>query len=277
MRTIGVVTPGVVNQRYLGEVFRGIADTVKQHRYGLLLNIQTATRSDDLDQFFGRGGCEGAIIVVPENYELVLAKCREYGRIFVQVDYLDEAHAEGVPVVEADNAGGIMQVMEHLLALGHRRIGFVAGRMLNASARQRLEAYRAALAAAGIPYDEQLVYAGGWLQGQGYEAGKRLLSIPQPPTAIATCSDGAASGVSVAAREFGLEVGKTFSLTGFDDVRIAAELNPPLTTVRQPMYEMGRTSVEMLLARLDGKPLPELHVTLPTQLVVRGSTAPVRE
>lgn len=272
MSILGIITPGVVNQNYLGEVFRGVADTAKQHRHTLLLNIQNSTRSDNLDDFLGHG-CDGVILVVPEHYKQVVEKCQQYRREYVQVDYLVDMDVEGLPIVESDNWGGIQLVMRHLLDLGHRRIGFVTGWVANASAAQRLASYRAVLEAAGIAYDPEIVIESGWMRPDGYEAGKRLFRMAEVPTAVVASNDGLAFGVNTAAQEMALHVPHDLSITGVDDVR-ASSMIPPLTSVRQPVYDLGKTAVQLLLKRLRREPTPELHVRLPTELIIRHSTGP---
>jgi len=275
MYTIGIVIPGVVTHDYLGGVFRGVADSAKQHRCSLTINIQNPTRHDDLDRFLEPERCDGVILVVPYDYARVLEACRKYNRDFVQVDYLAEADAERVPTVQIKNREAILGVMEHVLALGHQRIGFITGRMEHASAQQRLQGYQDGLAAAGIPFDANLVADGDWMEARGYEAARTLLQLEQPPTAIVSSCDLSALGAMHAARERGLEIGTQLSVTGFDDIKTAATVSPPLTTVRQPMYQMGKLAVEMLIKRLDGETLPELHERVDTELIIRQSTGPV--
>ncbi len=272
MTTIGVAIQGVLPQNYLGEVFRGIADTSKQHRAALMVSIQNPTRSDDLNQLFGAHGCDGVIMVLPHNHTKVLAACRQHGREVVQIDPPVDAEIEGQLTVEAANREATLSVMEHLLALGHRRIGFMTGELIRSSARQRLQGYRDALDAAGIPFDPAWVWEGDWTYARGYALAQQFLNFQPRLTALVTSNDLSAMSVAYAARQRGLELGRDLSVTGFNDVKMAGTLG--LTTVRQPMYELGKTAVELLIKRLNGEPIPELHVTLPTELIVRQSTGP---
>ena len=275
MNTIGVVIPGVVNEDYLGGIYRGIADTAKQHRYSLLTSIQNPKRHDDLTHFLGEGGCDGAVLVVPHDYERVIDLCSEYGRECVLVDYTGDQDMSSLPTVEVKNREGILLAMQHLLDLGHRRIGFMTGLMDHASAHQRLQGYRDALEAADIPYDPTLVAKASWLPPENYVAAHELLQLTPPPTAIVTSSDLGAFAAYRVANERGMVIGWDVSITGFDDIRAASTATPPLTTVRQPIYRLGQVAVEMLVKRLKGEPLPELHVRLDTELIVRQSTGAV--
>ncbi len=274
MGTIGVVIAGVIIHDYLGDVFRGVADTAKQHGYSLITNIQNPRRHDNLAHLLAPGVCDGVVVVLPYNSLEVLDQCRASGRECVLIDYAREEDALQFPTVESTNYDGILSVMQHLLALGHSRIGFISADQEAASARERLAAYRVALQTAGIEYDAGLVRNGGWTQQGSYTVAKELLHLPVPPTAIATSCDLAALGTMQAARELGLEIGRQISITGFDDIRMASSTTPPLTTVHQQIYQLGQNAVEMLVTLMNGEPLPERHVRLATELIVRQSTGP---
>ncbi len=275
MPTIGVVIPGVINHDYLGEVFRGVADTAKQHRYSLITSIQNPIRQDDLTHLFGRGGCDGAVMVIPHDYVHIVDVCRRSGRDCVLIDYPVAQDVADLPTVEVTNREAIREVMRHLIGLGHRRIGLITGGMVQAAGRQRLLGYQDGLSEAGIAFDPSLVVNGEWVQTVSYTAAMQLLQLTPRPTAIVASSDLSAFAAYRAARELGLEISRDLSVTGFDDIRLATSVSPPLTTVRQPMYQLGQTAVEMLIARLEGQPIPELHVRLNTELIIRQSTGPV--
>lgn len=269
MSRLGIIFSGIVQHTYLSEVFAGVNDAAQQNRSTLTVNIQHSRRKDDLRQFLQH--CEGVVIILPFNFEQVLQLCREYRREIVLIDY-PAAGTPEYPTVGATNRAGILSVMEHLFALGHRRIGFINGEPEHAAAHERLLAYQEALAGAEIAYDPALVGAGRWLEADSYHAAVKVLA--QRPTAIVGACDEAAIGAYQAARELGLQIGTDISITGFDDEPRAAWLVPPLTTVHQPMYQFGQVAVELLVKRLKGEPLPEMHVRLPTELVIRQSTGP---
>jgi LacI family transcriptional regulator len=180
----------------------------------------------------------------------------------------------GTPTVDSDNVGGGRSATEHLLALGHRRIGFLAGRTDLASSRLREEGYRAALAAAGIGVDPTLLRIGGYRRESGRAAARELLSLPGRPTAIFAANDLSAIGAVEAAHDVGLSVPEQLSVVGFDDIPESALSVPQLTTVRQPMQQMGAEALRLLLGLLDGTRESTSHVRLPTELVERASTAP---
>jgi LacI family transcriptional regulator len=165
--------------------------------------------------------------------------------------------------------------MRHLLELGHRRIAQIAGPPGWVATEDRRRGYHAALAAAGILPDPVLTVEATPEIGPGQDAAEHLLNLPDPPTAIFCFNDNIAIGAIQAARARGLRVPEELSIVGFDDVEGATIVTPKLTTVRQPLAEMGRTGVSLLMRLLAGERFETLHVELATRLVVRESTAPL--
>jgi LacI family transcriptional regulator len=164
--------------------------------------------------------------------------------------------------------------MRHLLDLGHRRIAQITGPRGWLATEDRRRGYRAALAAAGILPDPALEVEAVPEIAPGRDAAEQLLDLSQPPTAIFAFNDNIAIGAIEAAKARGLRVPEDLSIVGFDDVENATIVSPALTTVRQPLAEMGRTGVSLLTRLLEGQRFETLHVELATRLVVRDSTAP---
>lgn len=175
--------------------------------------------------------------------------------------------------IKGDSVGGARQVTEHLLALGHRRIAFIAGSLTNMFGMERILGAQQAYASAGLSLDPGLIRQAGWNTRQAYEAARQLLAERRDFTAIVAGSDLMAIGILRALREQGLRVPEDISLTGFDDVELSRYTEPALTTVRQDQEAMGRQAIQLLLRLIQG----EEHiapVTLPTHLVTRQSTGP---
>lgn len=171
----------------------------------------------------------------------------------------------------ATNHAGALAAMEYLISLGHRRIGFISGRPDLQSANHRLQGYLDALRQTNIPQDPALIEIGDFSRETGRICARRLLSLPEPPTAIFAANDQSAFGAIEAAREMGLRVPDDLSVIGFDNIPEAAYYNPALTTVDQFIEQMGYVATEMLLGLVQGEPLEnDLHL-MPTQLVVRDS------
>ncbi len=158
-----------------------------------------------------------------------------------------------------------------LFSIGHRRIGFISGTMDFGCAQERLAGYEAALKDHGITIDPNLVCEGDFLQPQGYHCTQQLLSLATPPTALFVSNDVMAFGAMEAARERGLHIPADLSIIGFDDIPQAAHVHPALTTVRQPLEEMGRSAANLLLKYI-AHPLAEVErIELPTELIIRES------
>jgi LacI family transcriptional regulator len=165
---------------------------------------------------------------------------------------------------------------EYLISLGHRRIGIITCPLHLTTSRARLAGYREALERAGIAVDPALIHEGNYLLGDGVRQTHALLDLPDPPTAIFAGNDAQATGVYQALYERNIRVPDQMSVVGFDDVMYTAQMSPPLTTVHQPLVEMGRMAANMLLRLISGFSLDSNHVELSTSLVVRESCAAPR-
>lgn len=219
-----------------------------------------------------RAGRGGAILVTSHltNHDRkVLARAR---LPLVQIDPVDLPSPD-MPSVGATNWAGGLSATRHLLSLGHRRIGMVGGPEDFLCSRARIDGYRAALDGAEIEHDPTLVRHGDFHHEGGYQQALALLERDDRPTAIFAGSDEQAMGAIEAARTLGLSVPGDLSIVGFDDLPAARWASPPLTTVRQPLSDMGREAGRMLAQLIREEPLDNHRVELATSLVVRSSTA----
>lgn len=206
--------------------------------------------------------------VAPEQHGLLSAS----GIPLVALDPTGQPLHE-VPSVGAANWSGAIVATRHLLDLGHRAIAVITGPADRLCARARLEGARAALDSAGFGLDDRLIRAGLFSFADGLEHGRALLASPDPPTAVLCGNDLQALGVYEAARRLGLRIPEDLSVVGFDDIPNAQWCGPPMTTVRQPLAEMGNAAAKMVLALASGQTLTQTRVELATTLVVRDSTA----
>ncbi|MBI5667560.1 MAG: LacI family DNA-binding transcriptional regulator [Chloroflexi bacterium] len=219
------------------------------------------------------GLADGVLMLIPLGPTPYLRQLRD--RNYPYVILSDHQQHDGYsPVVTTTSRQGAVDVMQCLIELGHRRIGFIGGRHDFVSAAERLDAYRAALAACNLSFDPALVQAGDYQYRSGYAAATALLDLPQPPTAIFAANDLMAFAVYDVARSRGIRIPKDLSVVGFDDVPQASYMHPPLTTVRQPLIEMGRTAARLLLQAIENPAQPADMVVLPTELVIRDSCQP---
>ena len=271
---IGLLVHGTISQ-YTGEIIRGIDDVLVPAQYEMMLYTSHLGRAKEVDyvNMMVRGLAAGLLLLLPLEPDQYLESLRRQKFPYVLIDRKGESDKD--PSVTTAGREGTYKAIRYLIELGHRRIGFIAGILEIAVAVERLEAYKQALADYRIPLVPQLVQEGDFLQPSGFTCGNALLALPTPPTAIFASSDMMALGVMDAARAHGLRIPEDLSLVGFDDIPMAAITHPGLTTVRQPLEEIGRIATEILLRAIKNPEDPPEVVVVPTELIIRGTTAPV--
>ena len=273
--TLGIILPKIffLQGPFFSQVLSGIEHVSVKHGYSILIASATSKTADRHFPFnLTRARRIDGMLIINENRRIRnLDALKQEGVPFVLVNrFLADPDA---PCVAADDAGGGKVATEHLLALGHRRIGVVTGSPRVAATLDRLDGYRQALDAHDVPYDSDLVEAGLFQEGieTGSRCAERLLSLPNPPSAIFAFSDELAMGVIQAARARGLRLPEDLAVIGYDNVTFSAHLNPPLTTVAQNPYAIGSTACRMLVDMLEGRKPEQMNVLIPVRLVVRDS------
>jgi LacI family transcriptional regulator len=280
-QTIGLLAQEIDNP-FFSVVIRGVDQEVSGADYDLLLGTTHSRRGKEAEYVarLAHGMVDGLLIVLPTGLPEYVAQLRAERYPFVLIDH--DSDAPGCTVVNAANRSGTKEGIAYLIGLGHRRIGFITGRPDVGATHQRLAGYRDAMDEADLEVDERLIVAGDFLAPRGHAAALELLSLSRPPTAIFASSDAAAFGGLAAARERGLRVPDDLSVLGFDDIVEASSVGVGLSggvglsTVRQPLREMGRVAVQRLLALLADRSRPAARVVMETELVVRSTTAPPR-
>ncbi len=274
-QVIGLLVHNMSTQ-YMAEIFRGIDDVLASYDYEVMLYTTHRRRAKESAyvNMMARGLADGLLIVLPRQPEAYIESLRDRDFPYVLIDQvgIDEDDVS----VTATNFQGGYDATAHLIELGHRRIGKITGWMDMVSARDRLEGYKAALADHGIPQDPDLIVIGDFEQISGYQGAQALFDLAEPPTAVFASNDVMAQGVLELLRERGLQAPQDVSLVGFDDIPMSAISNPPLTTVRQPMVEMGWRAAQMLLDWISDPEQKPNSVILPTTLIQRESTSPPR-
>ena len=273
---VGLTLPRVADA-YFGPMLSGAAEALYERDMRIVLapTLHDHDREVSLLERLMRGTTDGAILMLPEESAEELRMLQRQGFPCVVVDPR-EAPPEGIACVAAMHATGAKEATEHLLGLGHRRIGAIAGAPGWYATEERLLGFRAALAGAGILLDPELVVYSDWLIPTGMAAADKLLSLPDPPTAIFGFNDNVAIGALHAAHKRGLSVPDDLSVVGFDDTEPALIVTPQLTSIRQPLAEMGRMGVSLLVRLIEGQRVDALRLELATKLVIRDSTAPPR-
>jgi LacI family transcriptional regulator len=259
------------------EIIRGVEDVAQASGAGTVVSAihrRTSSAKQWLDNLRTRS-TEGVIFVTSMVEPPLQAELRRLRLPVVIVDPAGVAPQEA-PTIGATNWAGSLRASQYLLGLGHRRIGFIAGPPQLMCSRARMDGYRAALDAAGLAIDDRLVRPGNFYHESGYTAGMHLLGLPEPPTAIFASSDQMALGVYEAVRKRGLRVPDDVSVVGFDDLPEVRWCSPPLTTIRQPLAEMGMLAARTVLRLARGETIESPRVELATDLVVRDSAAAPR-
>jgi LacI family transcriptional regulator len=271
---VGLTLP-LVNDSYFGPILSGASEALYEQDMRIMLSptLHEHDREVSLMDRLTRGTTDGAILILPEESTDELLHLQESGFPFVVVDPR-EAPPAGIPCVSAMHAAGAKLATEHLLELGHRRIGAIGGAPGWYANDERMIGFRAALAAARLLPDPDLILYSDWSIPTGEIAAAELLSQPEPPTAIFAFNDNAAIGLLNVARRRGLRVPEDVSVVGFDDTFQATIVTPALTTVRQPLAELGRLGVSLLMRLIEGQRLDAMRIELATTLVVRDSTGP---
>jgi LacI family transcriptional regulator len=274
---VSAIVPDV-NAEYFSNILAGVSEALHELDMDLVLSMSHHQHDRELTLLkrIMRTRTDGVLLLLPSESADELEALRHQGLPFVIVDPRQPV-PPGVPSVSAAHAAGAREATEHLLALGHRRIGVISGAPDWLASVERLRGYQAALAAADIPTDPGLVIEADFAVSEGGAiATEKLLDQPEPPTAIFAFNDILALGALRAAAARGLRVPDDLSIVGFDDAGTAALVTPALTTVRQPLGEMGRLATGLLARLLNRQSVEALHIELETKLVVRGSTAPAR-
>ena len=261
---------------YLAEIQDGVLEACDAHRYNMMVR-PLRMRGDDfvnrLDAVISDHHPDGIVLTPPiTDYAPLLKRLRERNVPFASVSPVSR---EGNIGVAMDEQLAARTMVEYLLSLGHRRIAHVMGIADHGASRWRLAGYREAMAAAGLAEDPALVVQGAFTFASGVAAARQLFALKEPPTAVFAANDDMASGVMWVANERGMKVPQDISVCGFDDIPLASQLWPALTTIRQPSREMGKVAALQLLEVLRGRG-PGRLVEMPFSLEVRDSTASPR-
>jgi LacI family transcriptional regulator len=267
-RILELITPDIVTP-YVNEIIRGVSIAAHQLRYGLVLISEVATAYDRSG--FNNISTDGALLIFPNGHEKIIEQLKADGVPYVIIDPRTTTY-EDDPTIKTTNRKGIMDAMRYLLALGHRRIAFIAGNLDLSASHERLQGYRDGLAEVGLPFEPDLVFQGNYTQPGGFQQAQAAFKLPQRPTAIIASNDLMAFGAMDAAKFHGLTIAQDISIVGFDDIFQASQTYPPLTTVRQPSEQMGQNGVDLLVTLIERSSALSIKRELPTELIIRKTT-----
>jgi DNA-binding LacI/PurR family transcriptional regulator len=268
--TLGLVVT-TVTDLFFAEVIHAVEETAQARGSGVLLANSRGEPDREIQaiRMLRERWVDGIIVVSGCSGREGLCDWEEIGLPVVIINNIHRQQA-GYSV-EVDNAGGARLAARHLLELGHRKIAHIQGPLQEWDAVQRRRGFKTELRAWDLAIDEAMIVSGTGRPQGGIAATKRLLELNESPTAIFCYNDATALGTMRAARAVGLRIPEELSVVGFDNIDLAPFFEPPLTTIAQPIHEMGERAVEMVLDLLE-KETPVQDCILPSQLIVRKST-----
>ncbi|MEN8191061.1 MAG: LacI family DNA-binding transcriptional regulator [Thermodesulfobacteriota bacterium] len=269
--TIGLVIPAISNPVF-AESAQGVQDYAAGRKVQVILGNThyQYEQEESLVKTLREKRVDGLIITTTSLKGDVLKDLLEEGFPFVLL--YSTVKSGPLSVVGVDNYRGGYLATEHLVALGHHRIGMIAGNFsISDRSYHRWHGYRRCLRAYNIPYDKELLAQTDYSMDSGRDAVKRLLGVKNPPTAVFCSNDLLALGVMKGARESGLRLPQDLSIVGFDDIQTSSYVIPALTTIRQPAYEMGRKAAELLFQLMES-PAKPVQWMLRSELITREST-----
>ena len=256
------------------EVIEGVEDVAHAAGMSVVLTVSGDRHTPSADWIDGvlRRRPAGVVLVFSDIAPRFREKLRSRSIPFVIVDPAGDPSPD-VPSVGSANWSGGLMATRHLIELGHRRIAAITGPEDMMCSLARVDGYRSAMNAAGLPIDPELIRFGDFHPGGGEARGRELLALADPPTAIFAGSDLQALGVIAAGSAAGLSVPDDLSVVGYDDIALSRWMSPQLTTVHQPLRRMGEEAARLALRLASGASVETLRMDLATHLVVRGSTA----
>ena len=259
---------------YIMDVINGLMDCGDQYHYTINLhrvNVKDPKQVDHILSVAGQKQIEGFVITPPcDNSEQLIDGLHRMKFPFVQLS--PRKRTNEYAWVSATDEEGSCEAARYLLALGHNRIGIIQGDVDHQASWDRLNGYKFALQEAGVNIDEGLIKQGGWTFRSGLREARSLMSIPQPPSAIMAADDQVAAGIIQAAWELGVNCPEQISVIGFDDVPLARQITPPLTTIKQPISEIAHKAMTVLIEQLIPGTNQETSFQIPTELIIRNST-----
>lgn len=273
VKVLGVLVPDITNPFYTS-VVRGIEDTTNSWGYNIILCNTDGDLEKERSYLEMLQGRVDGLVFTPaleedRNVDLVQQLSRPVVLLSRKLAGFES------DLVKVDNVQGAFQVVSYLLQLGHRRIATIAGTPGTTTGNERLAGYREAFSSMGLQVDESIIRYGDFRQQAGFSLASELLTLSEPPSAIFVANNFMLVGALLAIREKGVRVPEDISLAGFDEIPSAELIEPQLTTVIQPTYDMGKAAARLLLRRIQGNVKPKTQtIILSPKLVIRDSCGP---
>lgn len=262
----------VFSNPFYPEVLKAIGELVNQYQYHLLLSF---AEEDSYASIYRYGVARGVIVISNRLYDPKIDELAKERIPTVLIPGLLDPSK--FPSVDVDNVGGGFQAAQHLISLGHERIAFLGGARDSKYYIERLAGFRKAFQENRLLIDEELIIETDFSQLKGFDAMENLLRLKEPPTAVFCINDVTAFGALLAINKNHLKVPDEISLVGFGDTPLTPIINPPLTTVREPIFDIGVCAVRMLNDLINGNKRASWNIILPVELVIRSSTKELKK
>jgi DNA-binding LacI/PurR family transcriptional regulator len=268
-RTLACISPNLTDYTF-ARIIEGAETEARQHGYFVISSSapDAATFAGLVEQLITSRRTEGLMVINPYIDDRLTHLPQKFPTVIIGA----RSRTDAPDSVALDDVGAAQAAMQHLIDLGHTRIAMISGPIIEDCVQDRNTGYQAALQAAGIQFDPALVIEGDWSASSSHAAFAQLFDRAVPPTAIFAQNDRMALGALRAARDRGLSVPDQIAVIGIDDMPLASYFDPPLTTMRQDMFAIGREAARLLLRAIDKPQTPRQHLRLPAELVVRKST-----
>jgi LacI family repressor for deo operon, udp, cdd, tsx, nupC, and nupG len=268
-KTILVIVPDISNI-FFSKVLKGIEVVAREQEYQILLGNTDNMIERELEylNLLRQRKADGVILLTARANRKYIEELSLKYPLVLACEYIEGSN---IPTVSIDNISSARRATEYLISLGHRRIGYVSGPMNVILNRDRLKGYKQALATNGIELESILVQEGDYSFDSGYKLAMKYFSLENPPTALFSANDEMAIGCVKAAKAMGLRVPEDLSIVGFDNIRTSQIVEPAITTVAQPMYEIGEKAMLLLLGLIKDETLTKRQFVLEDQLIIRDS------
>jgi len=273
--TIGLIIPSPQDKTFgnpfYTEILRGLTHQAKIEGYDLLLFINE--HKFNYSQLFYDRRVDGLLLIGIKRNDKGISQLSENRLPYILTGKVDYKEAN---YVDAENRKGAYQAASYLARLGHKRIAYIGGSFDFVFNQERFEGYLSALKDHNLEYGKELTMKSISTQESGYEAMQKILKSSSIPTAVFAANDLDAIGAMRAIKEKGLKIPEDIAIIGFDDIQLTSYVDPPLTTIKQPIFEMGTTAISLLVQLIEGKEKEHPKVELPTQLIIRKSTGGIK-
>ncbi|PLT33081.1 LacI family DNA-binding transcriptional regulator [Bacillus sp. V5-8f] len=268
-KTIMVIIPDITNP-FFSKILKGIENVARKKGYKVLLGNtdNQPNREKDYLELLPQKQIDGTILLTARVEHEFIKEWSEQYPVVLACEYLEGSF---IPTVSIDNVSASRKATDHLITLGHRRIGLITGPMDNILSRDRLKGYYQALAHNDIPMEPSLIQEGDFSSKSGFNMMLKFMALEKPPSAVFAASDDMAVGAIKAIKQNGWSIPDDVAIVGFDGVSLGEIVEPALTTIVQPMYQIGYKAMELLLELIETKELPKKQFMLDDHLIIRDS------